>query len=103
MEPGNVSAFHIYVVRLEKHAAIGHREAVEALHVLGVHANLHYLPVHLQPYYRRLGFAPGQFPEAEAHASEAITLPLFPSMSDEMQDEVVSAIRQLLRAPSVSK
>jgi UDP-4-amino-4,6-dideoxy-N-acetyl-beta-L-altrosamine transaminase len=95
--PGNVSAFHIYVVRLERPAAAArHREVFEELRRLGIGVNLHYIPVHLQPYYRELGFAPGQFPESEWHGESAITLPLYPSMTDREQDEVVSALRRVL-------
>jgi UDP-4-amino-4,6-dideoxy-N-acetyl-beta-L-altrosamine transaminase len=97
VRPENRSAYHLYVVRLDQ-AASGksHREVMEGLHRRGVGVNLHYMPVHLQPYYRGLGFAPGQFPEAEAHGDEAITLPLFPSLTDEAQDRVVAAIRDVL-------
>jgi UDP-4-amino-4,6-dideoxy-N-acetyl-beta-L-altrosamine transaminase len=95
--PGNVSAFHIYVVRLERPAATArHREVFEELRRLGIGVNLHYIPVHLQPYYRELGFAPGQFPESEWHGESAITLPLYPAMTDTEQDEVVSALRRVL-------
>jgi len=64
--------------------------------------NLHYMPVHLQPYYRDLGFTNGQFPESEAYGESAITLPLYPSMTDEAHSEVVTALRQILAAPVAS-
>jgi dTDP-4-amino-4,6-dideoxygalactose transaminase len=54
------------------------------------------MPVHLQPYYRDLGFAEGQFPEAEAYGDQAISLPLFPTLTFELQDEVVSSLQQIL-------
>jgi dTDP-4-amino-4,6-dideoxygalactose transaminase len=59
--------------------------------------NLHYMPVHLQPYYRDMGFLPGQFPEAESHGREAITLPLFVGLSDETQDKVMGCLRRALQ------
>lgn len=94
---GNHSAYHLYVVRLRPDSTTKpHREVAEALRARGVLVNLHYMPVHLQPYYRALGFEPGSFPEAEAHGNEAITLPLYPSMTDAMQDEVVRALEAVL-------
>ncbi len=92
---GNRSAFHLYVVRLKRGAA-AHRQAFDALRARGIGVNLHYIPVHLQPYYRDLGFAEGQFPEAEAHGTEAITLPLYAAMTDGMQDEVIAAVRAVV-------
>jgi dTDP-4-amino-4,6-dideoxygalactose transaminase len=58
--------------------------------------NVHYIPVHTQPYYRRLGFAEGQFPESEKYYREAITLPLYPAMTRENQDHVIASLRQIL-------
>jgi dTDP-4-amino-4,6-dideoxygalactose transaminase len=60
--------------------------------------NLHYAPVHLQPYYRALGFAPGLCPEAERYGQQAITLPLFAAMTDAEQDTVIDALRSVLGA-----
>ena len=58
---------------------------------------MHYIPVHLQPYYRSLGFRAGQFPNAEAYYADAITLPLYASMSDAQQDRVVDTLRGMLK------
>jgi len=94
---GNLSSFHLYVIRLDPVGApMSHRATVEALRARGIEANLHYMPVHLQPYYRNLGFNPGQFPEAEAHGQEAITLPLYPAMTDAAQERVVTALHELV-------
>ncbi len=84
-----LSAFHLYVVRVEADA---HRRIFEGLRQRGVGVNLHYIPVHLQPYYRQLGFGDGDFPNAERYYAEAISIPLFPTMMEEMQDEVVRAL-----------
>jgi dTDP-4-amino-4,6-dideoxygalactose transaminase len=54
------------------------------------------MPVHLQPYYRALGFRAGQFPESEAYGGEAISLPLYPAMTNEAQDTVVRVLRDVL-------
>ena len=94
--PGNRSAYHLYVVRLTGASAETHRRVFDDLRGRGIGVNLHYLPVHLQPYYRDLGFAPGDCPEAEDHGARAISLPLFASMTDAQQDEVVAAVRAVL-------
>lgn len=95
VRPGNVSAYHLYVVRLKSDAR-NHRGVHEELRRAGVGVNLHYIPVHLQPYYRALGFAKGQFPEAEAHGRSAITLPLFPALTTDEQDRVITTLTRLL-------
>ena len=93
---GMQSAYHLYVIRVE---ASDRTEIFRRLLAAGIGVNVHYIPVHLQPYYRRLGFGPGDFPEAEQYYREAITLPLFPAMTDEEQDVVVAAlIREMERA-----
>jgi UDP-4-amino-4,6-dideoxy-N-acetyl-beta-L-altrosamine transaminase len=91
------SSWHLYVVRLclDK-ISRSHREIFEAMRAAGIGVNLHYIPVHLQPYYRALGFAPGHCPEAERYHHEAISLPLYSSMSEHDQDYVAETLRQLL-------
>lgn len=93
---GNRSAFHLYVVRLQTDSESRHRAVFEALRAGGIGVNLHYMPVHLQPYYRQLGFRDGMFPEAELHQRQALTLPLFPTLSEAEQDHVVQEVRRLL-------
>lgn len=94
----NQSAFHLYVVRLKEHSATvdAHRRVFDQLRQRGIGVNLHYMPVHLQPYYRELGFSAGQYPEAEAHGKSAITLPLYASLTDQQQDEVVAVLNEIL-------
>ena len=95
--PRNLSAFHLYVVRLRTALSrLNHRQLYEYLRERGIGVNLHYMPVHLQPYYRDLGFSLGQYPQSEQYAEEAITLPLFAAMTDEQQDAVVGAIEKAL-------
>lgn len=96
VKQGNRSAFHLYVARIpSKGAGRTRNDIYDALRAKGVMANLHYLPVHLQPYYRNLGFSVGQFPEAEAHSHQSITLPLYPTLSVEDQDKVIEIMRSL--------
>jgi len=96
--PENRSSFHLYVVRLHQDAAKSRREVFDELRAGGIGVNVHYTPVHLQPYYRRLGFHEGQYPEAEAYGREAITLPLYPAMSAAIQEQVVTSLRRVLSA-----
>ncbi|MCY1455552.1 UDP-4-amino-4-deoxy-L-arabinose--oxoglutarate aminotransferase [compost metagenome] len=65
---------------------------------MGIGVNLHYIPVHTQPYYRNFGFKDGDYPEAEQYYREAISLPMFQTLSESQQDEVVSALRQAIDA-----
>lgn len=96
--PDTYSAFHLYVIRLHKEKiAKSHRGVFEELRQSGILVNLHYIPVHMQPYYRTLGFHDGDFPEAERYYQEAITLPLYPALTEEEQERVVETLRDILR------
>lgn len=97
------SAWHLYVVRLDVSLEARHRSIFEALRAAGIGVNLHYIPIHLQPYYRELGFAEGDFPEAERYYRQAITLPLYPDLSDAQQDQVVDALQRVLAKASESQ
>ena len=83
---------HLYVIRLQDSDAERHRDLFEYLRKEGVGVNLHYIPVHTQPYYRNMGFAPGDFPQAERYYTEAITLPMFPGLTDEQQERVIGLL-----------
>ena len=90
-EKNRTSSWHLFIVKVPailRRALYGHM--VQA----GIGVNVHYIPVHLQPYYQQLGFKPGDFPQAESFYSQILTIPLFPSMTQEQQDRV---IRELLR------
>jgi UDP-4-amino-4,6-dideoxy-N-acetyl-beta-L-altrosamine transaminase len=95
--PDGASAWHLYVIRVRPDAARSRREVYDSLRAAGIGVNVHYIPVHLQPYYRDLGFSPGDFPVAEAYYSEAISLPIFPAMTEAEQDAVSAAVREALR------
>ncbi len=97
IDRGNISAWHLYVVRLKRDkTSVTHRQLFDHLRERGIGVNVHYMPVHLQPYYRSLGFVQGQFPEAEAHGAEAVTLPLYPKLTHAEQGAVVDALGELL-------
>ena len=82
------SSLHLYVIRLDLSAII-HREVFEHLRMNGIGINLHYIPVYRQPYYARMGFSPSDFPESERYYAEAISLPIYPGLTEEQQLEVV--------------
>jgi UDP-4-amino-4,6-dideoxy-N-acetyl-beta-L-altrosamine transaminase len=91
------SAHHLYVVELDAARTSATRSAVFVhLRAAGIGTNVHYIPIHLQPYYRALGFAPGDFPAAEAYYASALTLPLFPSMTEAQQNRIVDALADAL-------
>ncbi|RGP41832.1 GDP-perosamine synthase [Altererythrobacter insulae] len=90
------SSFHLYIIRLLESDKGRHRHIFEQLRKAGIGVNLHYIPVHLQPYYRELGFAEGDFPVSEDYYDRAISIPLYHSLSDDDQLVVVDAIRAAL-------
>jgi UDP-4-amino-4,6-dideoxy-N-acetyl-beta-L-altrosamine transaminase len=117
--PDGHSGMHLYVIRLNTRSAgvspassrcsagvpptnktstPSTRQAVfKALRAAGIGVNVHYIPVHMQPYYRKLGFKAGDFPEAERYYAEAISLPLYSAMTDADQDKVVHSLFEALK------
>ncbi len=93
-QAGAVSSWHLYIIRLVDPTR--HRAVFEALRAAGIGVNLHYIPVHLQPYYRALGHAPGDFPLSEDYYSRAISIPLHAGLSDDEQAQVVAALKDVL-------
>jgi UDP-4-amino-4,6-dideoxy-N-acetyl-beta-L-altrosamine transaminase len=91
------SAWHLYVVQIDtQRTNKSRKEVFDAMRRAQILVNVHYIPVHLQPYYRRLGFGPGDYPAAEAYYENVITLPLYAAMTDEQQDRVIAALREAL-------
>lgn len=88
------SAWHLYVVHVPDGAR---RRVFDAMRAAGIGVNVHYIPAHLQPYYRKRGFKHGDFPEAERHYAAAISLPLFPGLSEVDQDRVVAVLAASLK------
>lgn len=84
---GSYSAYHLYPVHVAER-----RRVFENLRADGIGVNVHYIPVHLQPYYRARGFAPGDFPNAEHYYAGAISIPLYFGLTDEAQRQVVAAL-----------
>jgi UDP-4-keto-6-deoxy-N-acetylglucosamine 4-aminotransferase len=95
--PDSYSGLHLYVIRLKLGCiSLTHREVFESLRAQGIGVNLHYIPVHTQPYYEAMGFEPESFPQSMAYYREAISLPMFQGLTDDQQDEVVASLRKAL-------
>ena len=91
------SGRHLYVIRLKiNEITITHKECFEQLREKGIGVNLHYIPVHTQPYYKGLGLVFSQLDEAESYYKDAISIPLFHAMTEAQQDEVVKVIKEVL-------
>lgn len=100
-ERGDVlSAYHLYVVQLKPHRLrASRREVFSALRQRRIPVQVHYLPVHLQPYYRqRFGYRRGDYPQAEQYYERCLTLPLYPRMSDAEVARVIDEVRQAILA-----
>lgn len=95
--PDSYSAYHLYVIRLQlDKIGVTHLQVFESLRARDIMVNLHYIPVHLQPYYQQRGFKQGDYPEAERYYREAISIPMHPTLTDAEQNEVVSALREAM-------
>jgi len=95
--PDSYSSFHLYPVRLNlDEVGITQRECYDYLRANGILVNLHYIPVYRQPYFESLGFLQGYCPESEKYFKEAISLPMFPRLTSDEQNYVVSKLREAL-------
>lgn len=95
--PDTDSSWHLYVIRLKlEKINKTHRQVFEELRKASIGVNLHYIPVHTQPYYQRLGFNWRDFPQAERYYREAISLPLYYRLTEESQNRVVASLREVL-------
>lgn len=93
------SAWHLYVVEVdEARTGISRRSVFNALRSAQIGVNVHYIPIHTQPFYAGMGFSKGDFPVAEHYYSRALSLPLFPSMTEEQQHRVAGVLRTALSA-----
>jgi len=96
-QPDRNSAWHLYAVEIDAERSGARRlDVFNALRAAQIGANVHYIPIHTQPHYRRMGFKPGDFPIAEQYYAQAISLPLFPALSHAQQDRVVQVLRSAL-------
>lgn len=91
------SAWHLYAVEIDSARTTRTRaEVFRAMRAAQIGVNVHYIPIHTQPYYAALGFRRGDFPVAEAYYARALSLPLFPALSEAQQDRVVETLRAAL-------
>lgn len=96
--PDSYSGWHLYIVRLQSaNQKKSHSAVFSDLRDAGIGVNKHYIPVYLQPYYQNQGFQAGYCPESEKYYSEAISLPIFPGLSEGQQDQVVKALKSVIQ------
>ena len=88
--PDSFSAFHLYSIQIERDRS----RVFAALRRAGIGVNVHYIPVHTQPHYRKLGFKPADYPEAEAYYARSISLPMFPGLAEDELLKVVATLRE---------
>ena len=99
-DPDQHSALHLYPIQVLKHSR---REVFDALRADGIGVNVHYIPVHTQPYYRAKGFEWGDFPEAETYYNRAISLPMFPAIKSQELEFVIDTVHKKLRAQNAGE
>ena len=87
------SAYHLYPIRVPNNRK---RAVFDALRAAGIGVNVHYIPVHTQPYYQKFGFKRGEFPVAEAYYQEAISLPVFSGLTSQQQSKIVDELKACL-------
>jgi len=96
--PAGYSGLHLYVIRLQlQKISSTRREVFDSMRSKGIAVNLHYIPIYTQPYFQRLGFKAENFPEAERYYAEAISLPMYPTLTKQQQDFVVSNLRSSIQ------
>lgn len=94
---GNLSAFHLYVIRLQAdRLKQTHKQVFAFLRDAGIGVNLHYIPIYQQPYYQSMGFRAENYPQAEKYYAEAISLPIYPALLAHQQDRVIHVLKQAL-------
>lgn len=95
--PDSYSAYHLYIIRLATgQLTHSHAYIFSELRARGIGVNLHYIPVHTQPYYQQQGFQPDQFPQAMAYYRQAISIPMFASLTETDQQHVITTLREVL-------
>jgi dTDP-4-amino-4,6-dideoxygalactose transaminase len=93
------SSYHLYVIRLKLGETKKTQwQVYDALRAEGILVNLHYIPVYRQPYYEQMGFSVGYCPQAEQYFSEAISIPIYPGLTETQQNQVVTAIHEAVGA-----
>lgn len=95
--PGSYSTFHLYVIRLKlEKIKCSHRQVFDELRLQGIGVNLHYIPVHMQPYFQNIGFKVGDFPNSEKYYSEALSIPIYHGLTKQDQDQVIRKLKNII-------
>lgn len=96
-DPDHRSSLHLFIIRLDpSRTALTRQQLADSLHNQGIATSVHFIPVHLHPYYQEMGYRRGMFPNAEHAYDQALTLPFYPALSDPSVERVLSALRTLL-------
>ena len=90
------SSYHLFCILATRLTESTHRQVIENLRARGVFAHVHYIPIHLQPFYTDLGFKEGDFPQAEDYYRQVITLPVFPSLTDNEVQFIIHTVKEVL-------
>ena len=93
--PDSYSSFHLYVIQIDS-TIYDHLKFFEAMRSNGVGVNLHYIPVYRQPYFEKMGFAPFEYPESEKYYTQALSLPIFPGLTEVQQEYIANAVNKSL-------
>jgi UDP-4-amino-4,6-dideoxy-N-acetyl-beta-L-altrosamine transaminase len=92
------SGLHLYVIRLQlDKIKVNRRQVFESLHEQGIGVNVHYIPIHTQPFYQKMGFKQGDYPQAEQYYGQAISLPMYTQLSIQQQEQVCLALNKALQ------
>ncbi len=96
--PDSYSSYHLYVIRLKLgEMSQTHRQAYDAMQAACINVNLHYIPVYRQPYYEKMGFSAGYCLEAEQYHKQALSIPMYPMLTDAEQAKVIRVLHEILR------
>ena len=96
--PDAHSALHLYPIQVDPaRSPLTRRQLFDGLRTAGIGVNVHYIPVHTQPYYARMGFSPQDYPHAMQYYAQAISLPMYPGLTQSMQEQVVGALAETLQ------
>ena len=98
--PKNYSGLHLYPIQIKPESGRTRKQVFDSLRAQNIGVNVHYIPVHTQPYYAKLGFKQGDFPHAESYYAQAISLPLYYDLSEDLQDQVIEALKVALQQAS---
>ncbi len=98
--PQNYSGLHLYPIQIKPESGRTRKQVFDSLRAQNIGVNVHYIPVHTQPYYAKLGFKQGDFPHAESYYAQAISLPLYYDLSEDLQDQVIEALKVALQQAS---